>query len=448
MSATEINERSDFIGIDKDVRVALEEARPVVLEALPDALDDFYALIARTPSISDMMKSGEVKSRARNAQESHWDRLLKGEIDEQYGKTVKRIGLAHANLGLEPRYFVAGYANVAADLLKHLITAQLGLGVLPAKRAKALRSVDALIRVLMLDMEMAITAYLDERDAKAKKAREQIAQDLEATVGETAAALIEAATSLDTASASLASAIEATTSQVASAAAGSEEASANVRSVAAASTQLGAASKEIAGQASQQSSGLREAVEYANNAATVIGELGDASGEIGSVISLIEEIAEKTNLLALNATIEAARAGEAGKGFAVVASEVKDLASQTAKATDQITGQVNAMQSATDGAVKAVEAITATVEQISQAAVAIEAAVEEQSASISEISRNSEEAASGNQAASEAVAGVEERARESSEASTTVATAASSVRSGADQLQSRLAELIASVRAA
>lgn len=448
MDTTQINQRLQFIGINAPVREALAEVEPMVKAALPDTLTAFYDLIGETPETDEMFRSQAVKDHAREAQEKHWERLLNGRIDAEYAENVRRIGLAHAKLGLEPRYFVAGYANVAADLLKDVITTQLGRGVLPRRRDKTLRGVDALVRVLMLDMEMAITAYLDETETRAKQSRERIAGGIEAAAEETVGALLSAAGTLDQASGALDEAIEATTTAVASAAAGSEEAAANVRSVAAASTQLGAASQEIAGQATNQSGGLREAVDYASKAAGTIGELGDASSEIGSVIGLIEEIAEKTNLLALNATIEAARAGEAGKGFAVVASEVKDLASQTANATDNITGQIRAMQAATEAAVRAVNAITETVEKVSHAAVAIEAAVEEQSASISEISRNSEEAASGNQAAAEAVVGVEARARESAEAAQSVGSSSTAVRSSADALKSRLADLIGEIRAA
>ena len=448
MDTTQINQRLQFIGINAPVREALAEVEPVAKAALPDTLTAFYDLIGETPETDEMFRSQAVKDHAREAQEKHWERLLNGRIDAEYAENVRRIGLAHAKLGLEPRYFVAGYANVAADLLKDVITTQLGRAVLPKRRDKTLRGVDALVRVLMLDMEMAITAYLDETEARAKQSRERIAGGIEAAAEETVGALLSAAGTLDQASGALDEAIDATTTAVASAAAGSEEAAANVRSVAAASTQLGAASQEIAGQATNQSGGLREAVDYASKAAGTIGELGDASAEIGSVIGLIEEIAEKTNLLALNATIEAARAGEAGKGFAVVASEVKDLASQTANATDNITGQIRAMQAATEAAVRAVNAITETVEKVSHAAVAIEAAVEEQSASISEISRNSEEAASGNQAAAEAVVGVEARARESAEAAQSVGSSSAAVRSSADALKSRLADLIGEIRAA
>jgi len=448
MTHSHINERVTFVGFDAAGGKALAAVRPAVDEAMPAALDKLYELINRTPAAAGMFESREGQTRARGAMERHWARLLDGPVDETYAGNVKRIGLTHARLGLEPRYYMGAYAHVMSDLLRAVMRKSLGRSALPEPLRKAEAGVDALVRLFVLDMEMAVTAYLEERDARAREERENTAAEIETTVGETVGALIEAAESLDKAAAGLSHAVQEASTAATSAAAGSEEAAANVRSVAAAATQLGAASQEIAGQSNQQSEGLKQAVQHANTAANTINELGQASGEIGSVISLIEEIAEKTNLLALNATIEAARAGESGRGFAVVASEVKDLASQTAKATDQITGQVRAMQTATQAAVDAVQAITRTVESVSEAALAIEAAVEEQSASIQEISRNAEEAATGNQSAAESVAGLDARTRESAEAASSVGAISQSVRSGASELKTRLGALLANIRAA
>jgi len=447
MSDHSIAERTGFIGLDSRAFNALKSARPSVDRALPAALDTLYALINQAPAAAEKFESQDTQARARSAMERHWDGLLDGKLDARYAAAARRIGLVHAELGIEPRYYVAAYAHVLASMTGAILRDAIG-PAMPGRAKEAEARISAVVRIFMLDMEMAITAYLEERDARALKMRQTTADEIEQTVGETARALIEAAEQLDVSARGLTEAIEAASEAATSAAAGSEEAAANVRSVAAASTQLGAASHEIAGQAGQQSDGLKSAVERASAAARTIQELGEASGQIGTVISLIEDIAEKTNLLALNATIEAARAGEAGKGFAVVASEVKDLASQTAKATDQITGQVRAMQTATQSAVDAVEAITRVVERVSEAALAIEAAVEEQSASISEISRNAEEAAAGNQAAAESTAVLDGRTRDSAEAAASVGVVSRQVRQGAGELQSRLADLLQRVRAA
>lgn len=175
----------------------------------------------------------------------------------------------------------------------------------------------------------------------------------------------------------------------------SEEATQNVESVAAAAEELALSIQEISRQVSQAANVAQNAVSTAEETNITVQNLSEAAGRVGDVVKLISDIANQTNLLALNATIEAARAGEAGKGFAVVASEVKNLASQTTRATDEIASQISGIQGATTQAVHAIEAITTTIQQIDQISASIAAAVEQQGAATNEISRNTQRAAEG-----------------------------------------------------
>ncbi|OSQ49542.1 hypothetical protein TALK_04165 [Thalassospira alkalitolerans] len=187
---------------------------------------------------------------------------------------------------------------------------------------------------------------------------------------------------------------------------GTEEASSNVQLVATAATELAASISEISGQVSETSTMAQSATERARRTNENIQGLNDAALKIGEVIGLISDIAGQTNLLALNATIEAARAGDAGKGFAVVASEVKNLANQTAKATDEITAQITGIQQATELAVGAIDEIVRMISDISERAGAVAAAVDEQTVATSEISQNVEQAAAGTDEISVAMQGV------------------------------------------
>lgn len=177
----------------------------------------------------------------------------------------------------------------------------------------------------------------------------------------------------------------------------STQAASNVQAVAAASEQMTASISEIGQQVSKTNELINEASNEAQQTDQKVASLASAAEKIGDVVSLIQDIAEQTNLLALNATIEAARAGEAGKGFAVVASEVKELASQTAKATEEIGAQITGIQSETTDAVAAIQSIAGKMVDVSEFTTAIAAAVDEQNASTSEISRNIQEAAHGTQ---------------------------------------------------
>jgi methyl-accepting chemotaxis protein len=257
-----------------------------------------------------------------------------------------------------------------------------------------------------------------------------------------------AATEMQATARSMTSIAERTAHQTQAVSAATEEASANVQTVASAGEELSASIQEISRQVTQSSMITSQAVEVAQQTDGQVQGLVKAVGKIGDVVKLINNIAGQTNLLALNATIEAARAGEAGKGFAVVAGEVKGLATQTAKATEEITGQIQAIQSATESSVASIREITDVIHKIHEIAATIASAVEEQGAATQEIARNVQQAAAGTQEVANNVSGVNASADETGEAAAQVLTAAESLARQADDLRVDVNRFLEGIRAA
>ncbi|PWW21915.1 methyl-accepting chemotaxis protein [Geodermatophilus normandii] len=225
-------------------------------------------------------------------------------------------------------------------------------------------------------------------------------------VRDSAGRLQGASTQLDTAASGIAQFSRAASDQTDAVVASAGEVAASVDTVATGSSQMETAIREIAHNAAEAARVAGQAVDVAETTTRTVGKLGDSSQEIATVVKLINGIAEQTNLLALNATIEAARAGEAGKGFAVVASEVKELAQETARATEDISRRVEAIQADTAGAVEAISRISAVIGEINDFQATIAAAVEEQTATTNEMNRNVAEAAGGSRHIATAIGGL------------------------------------------
>ncbi len=276
----------------------------------------------------------------------------------------------------------------------------------------------------------------------------RFADEFEAAVGSIVSNVSASAVQLETAAGTLTRTAETTQNLSSRVAGASEEASSNMQSVASATEELSTSVDEIGRRVKESSRIADDAVRQAGETDARIGKLSHAAQQIGDVVKLITAIAEQTNLLALNATIEAARAGDAGRGFAVVASEVKSLASQTAKATDEISNHISGMQGATQESVAAIKEIGGTIGQISQIASTIAAAVEQQSSATQEIARSVQHVAQGTQEAASSVMEVNRGATETGSASEEVLHSARSLSAESTRLRAELDRFMGNIRAA
>jgi len=330
------------------------------------------------------------------------------DVDEAFRQTLRELALISVGIVLVVLLLAALIARSIATPLRQLavVTGRISDGdyqveVPATHRADEIGGLAHSISVLRDEAATAARLRAEQESLKAQAEAERhqamlaLADRFEGSVKGVVEGMGQAVGANDGAARDMASIAENARSDATSVAGAAEQVNANIQTVASATEELSASISEISGQVQHSTRIAQDAVDKAEQTNDCINGLSEAASRIGEAVKLISAIASQTNLLALNATIEAARAGEAGKGFAVVAGEVKTLATQTAKATSEITDQILAVQSATHDAVDAIRTITQTIGSMSEVASTIAAAVEEQSAATKEISRNVNQAASG-----------------------------------------------------
>ncbi|MFC7291653.1 methyl-accepting chemotaxis protein [Hirschia litorea] len=441
-----IEKRLKYLKFDTNMREALKAASSVIEKVLPSILDELYLHFKTDETASSFFPNDSIRNHAKDRQLDHWKLILSGKFDNNYEQSVQKIGAVHSRLQLPTDLYMGSYAFILERMnskLAEVCFGRKGGGY----KTFSIQSA-AVTRAALLDMDITVSIIEQKRQEQFDEQRAKLAEDFEASIFEFVENVAQSAEGLQAVAQSMGQIADATSSQSVTVSAAAEEATANVSVVANSAKEMGMSVQEIAKQVGYASSIASNAVTTAKTTGETIHSLSSAAEKVGSVISLISDIASQTNLLALNATIESARAGEAGKGFAVVASEVKQLASETSKATDEISLQINEMLRITQEAVSAIDLIQTTIDDISSTSLAINAAVEEQSSSTQEIARNTQEAAQGTQEVSSHIISVQQGASRTEEEASRVVASSAKLGEQANKLREEVSIFLSRFRAA
>ncbi|HAX91063.1 MAG TPA: chemotaxis protein [Rhodospirillaceae bacterium] len=386
--------------------------------------------------------------------------VFSDQIQKDVSGVIKELGIAVAIIALIAVFFafiigrsITKPVQFITGIMQQLANGNLGVVIGMDDRHDEIGEMARTVHVFQENAQQVEKLKADQivaekRAAAEKKASmEKLANDFENSVGHIVGIVASAATELQSSSKNLSEMSEQTSQQTATVAAATEEASSSVQTVASAAEELSASISEINHQVEESSRVAASAVAEVKKTDATVSTLSDAAAQIGDVVKLIQDIAEQTNLLALNATIEAARAGEAGKGFAVVASEVKNLATQTGRATEEISKKIVTVQNVSNESVVAIRAIGKVIERIDEITKTIANSLRQQDEATREISSNVQQASAGTSEISSSIVSVTHAAQESRNAATEVYDASNELSRQAEALRKEIQTFLATVRA-